>query len=1444
MAVLGRVLLNNSQRFDLTDAMSMDSYNLGDWKYYIKTLAGNVPYILKGFDIVDAPNRINKDSVTITVEDSIVYFPNSDTAPFFYGLPITSGISDPIEPTLKTNAVNHLYLTLTLAQGVSELKMFWDQYLSGGVGGEYSKMVDTETYVIAEIGSNTVNFPSGSIPIAKVTMDTSVIKSIQDCRPMFFRLGTGGYTPNPLNSYAWKSLPSSIYTRTETPSFINTSGGQNPFQGADKNIYSWKEWMDAMMSKIKEIDGGAFWYQPSTGSISSIFADVLKSTFRSKGTWEHDTSVPGKITWSEDIYITYWGSNLDLTIRAGNESLLDGQLLYIDLQRNKPANILGLRTEWFNGGTYVKGEAPGAFTDTKLGDYIKKDGEPDYYFCKIIGYRTATMVETPIPSLAVYADLQTAYNGSSETLVNAVYNRGIFSTSDLIVKDKNHDDINSAYGNLCWLAYRKDTIEDLLKIESFEVAGTATVISPTHSKIESVAHGLVDGDHIQIDIAAPGTVFVVDSATADSFTIFTDTTPISGAVNFYWATVETKERKVGTPPNDVVVESAEHNFEDGMSIEIKGTLNFDGTYLIKDKTTTTFNIASPVIAPAVENDTGTATMAVMHVRSESGVTKVLQGEVRYIGHSDTENIMKFIGQTEPSLVKPEYLVPDDFTGKFGEGNYGDTASADNLTNRASRLSAMMADKAQDKTIVIAPQDITNVTNLAGTLTFTSPVGTTPTLNIIIPSSRFPHTVDLSAGLVIGANQVAYVTIDRNQDAASILTPIIEDIELVPLEENIFILGYRLSTDTVWLWDGTEVEGTGMSVILKSADHLLNDTRFKAVPNSTPDDGILIYPSKRERQGKVLYSYILPNISSKFPRNTGTNEYDGGAYHDQTTLVRFGLVGSTITAEATWPDTTSTTVGTFTINDGEWIPVSVFVNADDSLSISYGSAQASLVDAKSDDNIPLGGSSQFKIACVVIHRDGTSIDNIDEDYILDRRAFGGGGGGSGDIDREDMIYISLLQNSIYTKTFYDKFDFLNIYIDSTNTTAIKELILDSDFYGDVAFKFIGGSSQILITKNIFSGNLTTYDEFYFHIEKDAGLILTYEYSVDGLNWYTFLPDVITYLPDPAPGAPINFTDPLYIKITESGGATGYVYNYGLFYSLSFVGVGVSTATRIKESTKLASSLTIDPLGTVFPVGTTYLSDGKSLNVYINGLKLTIGSDKDYIEEDSSNVRFFTNGLIAAGVLPNPLPSGTLIEFQENFGPYDNSGSIMPVIYGIQTDIFNLQQKVNFNRKLYVGTSPDPTWFSTIGLALLSVLDGDEIIVTENQSIFAQLNMDIGKIFSVKLKPGIKIIFTGISLADSVIKIGSNVNTENLHLELKNTGVVDCGYEFTGIGGNHQNMSLDMNDVNTTGSVTNAFIISAISEKITVEASIYESIGTINNVILDNSLYFNNNITIKA
>ena len=807
MAVLGRLLVSSAQRVDLPDLLSIDSYAAGDWRYFIQGLIGSSkPLVLKGFDVIDPQNSIGTESCSIRVADSIVLYPSSSAGPFYHGLPEGNINAQPIVPELRKNAVNYVYLTFSTFNTSLDSRAFWDPDKDGGVGGEFTQDVNTESVLKVEINVSTGSFPTNTVPIAKITL-TDKITAIEDTRDMMFRLGSGGMVPDPISSYNFRALPSSNYERKEPPVSITNQSDPNPFQGADKNIHSLKEWMDAVMTKLKEIGGSPFWYQDlSTFSLSNIFADALAATFKSKGSYVHSSSVPGQLSWSEDIVIKDAASPKDIIIRSGQKTLGNEQVAYVSLNRGAIINDFDEPISWINGQSYVStvGGSIGRFANLSKGDWIKKVTDGNHFLVRVEEFylNSTPGGSTCLPADAKSVKLNTVYLGTT-SVEKARYDQGVYQASDVVVSDRNNPAINIAGGNFHWLALRSDTIQNIASVKGFTCTGNITKADGERVKVVSTAHGLMDGDRISVSLpSAHAGTYVIEVEDANTF-YFESSDTTKGALTAHYALLQTASRENNY---GLQLESAQHGFVSNDSVIVSSTSNFNGSHTVNRRSSTVVQFAAD--DELAEETSGLATLARIDVRTEKGITKVVQGAVLNIGETDSKNIQSFVGMQSLSETHPDYSIPSSYNTLQGFHNFNGDVS-DNLTDRVSKLTAMMADKAQDKTVKYNSTAVSATNTMNGAAQELTFEYAGSTLTIVQPGSFGNATIALpdisETPISLLVNQSAYVRIDRNEAT----TPTIQVVDTVdvPVEENVFVIASRLSGNPVFLWNGVQVIGT-------------------------------------------------------------------------------------------------------------------------------------------------------------------------------------------------------------------------------------------------------------------------------------------------------------------------------------------------------------------------------------------------------------------------------------------------------------------------------------------------------------------------------------------------------------------------------------------------------------------------------------------------------------
>lgn len=342
MAVLQRINLLPNERLGTPDVRALEAFSLNDWRFFIKGVMSRGSMVLQGFDISNYSQIFTTPGFKVKVNNVVLFQPENDTqAAGFYSY---SGTEADKTVPLSPNSNNFIEADLSAASGSPDVRAFWDQGAANNEGSEFTDTVDTVINLEIAITSNITGFTSGKIPLYKVTTNNlGVVTSVTDCRPMMFRLGSGGTTPNPDNEYAWASNPDAAHSRMETPSTSTAfSSGNAPFQGGDKNIQSLKEWMDAVMSAIREVKGTPYWYMPFPmgGGIAGAFMNTASLVFLS-GTWQHVTN--GHLALVGGTTMVRLGMTNNCTIAAfADVNLTTNRCLFVVLPGTDTAVTFGM----------------------------------------------------------------------------------------------------------------------------------------------------------------------------------------------------------------------------------------------------------------------------------------------------------------------------------------------------------------------------------------------------------------------------------------------------------------------------------------------------------------------------------------------------------------------------------------------------------------------------------------------------------------------------------------------------------------------------------------------------------------------------------------------------------------------------------------------------------------------------------------------------------------------------------------------------------------------------------------------------------------------------------------------------------------------------------------------------------------------------------------------
>lgn len=317
MGLQKKVILWSNERLDLPDLSALQDYM---YEYLAKKnqkFIANQSYVVQGF-VPQNNGGLNvkmevKNSVALNIESS-----GSGVAGVMWIGTGDSGIDPDLSAVLTNNSTNYLEIELITEDSALDTRAFWDPTANAGAGDEYTSTVNTCRNIKCQLKTNTVAYSGdpNRIVIGRVVTVGGAITTIYDDRDLFFRLNS---------DYPWTQ------GRSVPP---NTS-----FSGADKSIGYWKDWIDAVMTTLKEIKGKE-WYESFSSDPSLVdFLQDRNVTLIGGDEWDFNPST-NTLSWQTDSYFEVPGIARNRnTLPAGSNSGLtaDGMLLYVDINRDSGA---------------------------------------------------------------------------------------------------------------------------------------------------------------------------------------------------------------------------------------------------------------------------------------------------------------------------------------------------------------------------------------------------------------------------------------------------------------------------------------------------------------------------------------------------------------------------------------------------------------------------------------------------------------------------------------------------------------------------------------------------------------------------------------------------------------------------------------------------------------------------------------------------------------------------------------------------------------------------------------------------------------------------------------------------------------------------------------------------------------------------------------------------
>lgn len=440
MAVRRRFNFLSQSRVDTPHMRSVESATSNDFDELIAGLVtgtGN-GYILRGFEVsMSGAIGGSASGLQLLVDSGCIFHSSSKESGTFFLVPsgttpeiLNSTINTKVVGAFTPNAVNYVGIEYQRAvdDSTTDQVYFWDPTNKN----ETSKTVPLAKTLNYTIVITTSLWASNVLPVAKVTTDVANnVVDVTDDRDMLFRLGKGGRsTPNPSYEYPWTNQSEGRAENSPT----STSNAVNPFRGGDKMIYNMKEWMDAVMTMFKELKGTTFWYSENIGgSLVSLREDLGNTVFTGRGDIAHDKTVPGRINWSDDIYIKVVGSRLSYKIISNPSpnsyvTLSDDQVAYIKLVRGQAIipNLI-----WTTGSQIVASVGAVSWTSGLVaGDWVKLSTDDDTKYYQIQSVDSLSQVTMT----SSFTGTSTGPSGSKSQYAFGVYQSVAIPSTDRHVK--------------------------------------------------------------------------------------------------------------------------------------------------------------------------------------------------------------------------------------------------------------------------------------------------------------------------------------------------------------------------------------------------------------------------------------------------------------------------------------------------------------------------------------------------------------------------------------------------------------------------------------------------------------------------------------------------------------------------------------------------------------------------------------------------------------------------------------------------------------------------------------------------------------------------------------------------------------------------------------------------------------------------------------------------
>jgi hypothetical protein len=330
MSVIRQANLLGQQRIDIPHLRSIESSIAADFDVLAgRIMAGGNPFVVSGFAVAASIGLV-ATAAQVVAAGSVIMHSTASEAGTLFQVPATranetlNSVNDRVDGGFSASAVN--YIGVDLRRAADETTSDLVQFINADTNKETGRTVPLARTLDYVITISTLDFSQtpGVAPIAKITTDANnIITAIEDARGLMFRLGTGGAVTNWKHTFNWAN------GRTE-------ASGNTSFVAGDKSIGSFKDWLDAAMTRMWELGGGEFWYSQTADRNVQLVKTGTPLGSGDQFNWDGTNLTWQGLYFLFDNSTGYYNQIKDQTVNSpGLTNLAAGECIYVDIDRTQ-----------------------------------------------------------------------------------------------------------------------------------------------------------------------------------------------------------------------------------------------------------------------------------------------------------------------------------------------------------------------------------------------------------------------------------------------------------------------------------------------------------------------------------------------------------------------------------------------------------------------------------------------------------------------------------------------------------------------------------------------------------------------------------------------------------------------------------------------------------------------------------------------------------------------------------------------------------------------------------------------------------------------------------------------------------------------------------------------------------------------------------------------------